>query len=80
MPSPATTYGRNITTKKLGDIFLIQDQIAMQVMAALQVKLSIADFGQLSAVKTGNLKAYEKLLQAREALLRRTEAGITLSR
>jgi TolB-like protein/Tfp pilus assembly protein PilF len=66
--------------REMGDVFDIQDQIAMKIMASLQVRLTVADFGQYSAIKTKSLKAYEKLLQSRAALSKRTEGDILLSR
>jgi hypothetical protein len=53
------TYDRQIE-----DIFALQDDIAMKIMAALQVKLSEAELGQFSSIKTTNIKAYEKFLKA----------------
>jgi adenylate cyclase len=60
--------------RKLKDIFALQDEIAMKIMAELQVKLTTADMGRLSTIKTTNLKAYEKFLKGAEHLSRRTEA------
>ncbi len=58
--------------RKLDDLFSIQDDIAMQIMAALQVKISAAKLGQFFSTKTTNLKAYEKFLESHEYLSRRT--------
>ena len=55
------TYDRQIK-----DIFALQDDIAMKIMAEMQVKISVADMGRLSLIKTTNIKAYEKLLKAWE--------------
>jgi len=66
------TYDRQIE-----DIFALQDDIAMKIMAALQVKLSEAELGQFSSIKTTNIKAYEKFLKAWEHMWVRTE-GDTL--
>ncbi len=63
--------------RELKDIFALQDDIAMKIMAALQVKLSAADMGRLSSIKTTNIKAYEKYLKGWEHIWRRTE-GDTL--
>jgi adenylate cyclase len=66
--------------RKLKDIFALQDEIAMKIMAELQVKLTAADLGRLSAIKTTNLKAYEKFLKGAEHLSRRTEADVLEAR
>jgi len=66
--------------RQIKDIFALQDDIAMKIMAALQVKLSAADMGRLSSIKTTNLKAYEKFLKGNEHLLRRTEADVLEAR
>ena len=67
----AETYDRQIK-----DIFALQDDIAMKIMAEMQVKISVTDMGRLSLLKTTNIKAYEKILKAWEHLLRRTEGDI----
>jgi adenylate cyclase len=66
--------------RKLTDIFALQDEIAMKIMAELQVKLTVTDLGRLSAIKTTNLKAYEKYLKGFEYSLRRTEADVLEAR
>ncbi len=65
----AENYDRKVT-----DIFALQDEIAMKIMAAMQVELSEADWGRFSSIKTTNLKAYEKFLKGNEHLYRRTTA------
>ena len=59
--------------RKIDDLFIIQDEIAMKIMAALQVKLSAAELGKLYSTKTKNIKAYEKYLESYEYFWRRTE-------
>jgi tetratricopeptide (TPR) repeat protein len=66
--------------RQLKDIFVLQDEIAMKIMAKLQVKLTTADLGRLSPIKTTNLKAYEKFLKGVEHLSRRTEADVLEAR
>ena len=66
--------------RKLKDIFALQDEIAMKIMAELQVELTAADLGRLSSIKTTNLKAYEKFLKGNEHLFRRTEADVLEAR
>ena len=59
--------------RQIKDIFALQDDIAMQIMAALQVKLTVKEWGRLSAIKSKNIKAYEKFLMGHEHLARRTD-------
>jgi adenylate cyclase len=66
--------------RQIKDIFALQDDIAMKIMAELQVKLSVADMGRLSLIKTTNITAYEKFLKAWEYYWRRTEADILQAR
>ncbi len=66
--------------RQIKDIFALQDDIAMKIMAALQVKLSAADMGRLSSIKTTNIKAYEKFLKGWEHSWRRTEGDILQAR
>ena len=66
--------------RQIKDIFALQDEIAMKIMAELQVKISVADMGRLSLIKTTNIKAYEKFLKAWEYFWLRTEAGILQAR
>jgi adenylate cyclase len=76
--------GRHIWSEKydrqIEDIFALQDDIAMKIMAAMQVKLSTADMGRSSSIKTKNIKAYEKFLKGYEYLLSRTEGDIIEAR
>ncbi len=60
--------------RQIEGIFALQDDIAMQIMAALQVKLTVEELGRLSAIKTKSIKAYEKYLMGYEYLERRTDA------
>ena len=62
--------------RKIDDIFSLQDEIAMKIMSEMQVKISVADMGRLSLLKTTNIKAYEKFLKAWEHYRLRTEADI----
>ena len=60
--------------RKIDDIFGLQDEIAMKIMAELQIKLTVDELGRIYAIKTKNIKAYEKYLLGYEHLQRRTEA------
>lgn len=55
--------------RELKDIFAIQDEITMNIMIALQVKLTDGEQARLQAKYTNNLEAYVKYLQAGEYLL-----------
>jgi adenylate cyclase len=57
----AERYDRN-----LKDVFVLQDEITMKIITALQVKLMEAEQARLLAKGTENLEAYLKLLQGRE--------------
>ena len=57
----AERYDRN-----LKDVFVLQDEITMKIITALQVKLTEAEQARLLAKGTNNLEAYLKLLQGRE--------------
>ncbi len=60
--------------RKLKDTFALQDEIAMKIMAQLQVKIAFGILGRESSIRTKNLKAYEKFRKGVEKLSRRTEA------
>jgi adenylate cyclase len=59
--------------RKLKDIFVLQDEIAMKIMAGLQVNIAQQSLGRSSSIQTKNLKAYEKFLKGWELYFRRTE-------
>jgi adenylate cyclase len=58
--------------RSLIDIFALQDEIAMQIMAGLQLELTVEELGNLSTTKTKNIRAYEKFLMGSEHIMRRT--------
>jgi len=60
--------------RKVKDIFALQDEIALKIMAEVQVEIAEADWGRFSSIKTNNLKAYEKYLKGYGHLRKRTEA------
>jgi len=66
--------------RKLQDIFALQDEITMKIMAALQVKLTDGEQAQLYAKGTDNIEAFLKCLQGREYLYRFSREGIDLAR
>jgi TolB-like protein len=52
-------------TRKLDDIFAVQDEIARAIVAALEISLSGGDQQKLEAHSTSNVAAYNKYLQGR---------------
>jgi TolB-like protein/Tfp pilus assembly protein PilF len=66
--------------RKIKEIFSLQDEIAMKIMAELQVNIAYESHGRYATMKTTNLKAYEKIIQGGELLLRRTEGNTLQAR
>jgi len=56
--------------REVKEFFSLQDQIALEVLKAIDVKLSRGEGGRIHGKGTDNLDAYLKFLQAREILLR----------
>ena len=56
----ADRYDRELT-----DIFVVQDQITMKIVTALQTKLTVGEQARLWARRTNNLNAFLKYLHAR---------------
>ncbi len=63
----AERYDRELT-----DIFALQDEITLEIITAMQVKLTEGEQGSLAAKGTDNLEAYLKVLQGREHIIRST--------
>jgi len=66
--------------RELKDIFAIQDEITMNIMIALQVKLTEGEQARLYAKHTSNLEAYVKYLQAGEYHVQFSKEGNILAR
>jgi adenylate cyclase len=66
--------------RKLKNIFVLQDDIALEIVAALRVKLTAGERARLAARGTENLEAYLKLLQASESFFTVTREGNALAR
>jgi adenylate cyclase len=64
--------------RKFEDIFAIQDEITMEIMAALQIQLTVGLRADLKYDVTKNLEAYEKSLKARYHYYRRTIEDVRL--
>jgi len=66
--------------RELKDVFAIQDEITMNIIVALQVKLTEGEQAALRARGTYNLEAYLKLLQAMDYLKQISKGGNILAR
>ncbi len=62
------------------DIFALQDEIILKILAALHVNLLSGEDGRVWAKGTKNLDAYLRLMQARENIIRGDEAGTARAR
>jgi len=62
------------------DIFALQDEITLKILAALQVKLTHGKQARMWAKGTENLDAYLKLMQAREYYLQMNVESNALAR
>lgn len=54
----------------LGDIFAVQDQITHAIALAMQIKLTDGDMARFWEGQTRDLRAWEKMVAARDAFLR----------
>ncbi len=63
--------------RELTDVFAVQEEIARAIVAALRVKLGIAEGAALSSAPTKDLEAYDLYLKGRFAWNQRTAAAIT---
>jgi adenylate cyclase len=61
--------------RDLKDIFVLQDEITLKIITALQVKLTSGEQARILAKGTTNLDAYIKAMQFREQWLRITKEG-----
>jgi adenylate cyclase len=66
--------------RDLKDIFVLQDEITMKVINALQVELTEGEHARLWRKGTDNLQAYLKSLRARELYLTQTKENCALAR
>jgi len=78
------TNGRHLWAerydRKLKDIFVVQDEITMEILKALQVELAAGEKARLIGKGTTNLEAYEKGLQALHEFQRINKEGMILAR
>jgi adenylate cyclase len=61
--------------RELENIFALQDEITIEIITALQVKLTTGEEARLTAKGTDDLQAYLKYLQARESFFTQTREG-----
>jgi adenylate cyclase len=71
----AESYDREVK-----DIFAVQDKITMEILKALQVKLTGGEKASLVGKGTDNLEAYQKCLQALDQFQRISKEGNILAR
>jgi tetratricopeptide (TPR) repeat protein len=64
----------------LGDIFAVQDQITLAIALAMQVKLAIGDKARFGEGQTRNLRAWEKMVAARDAFSRYNRVSMATAR
>jgi adenylate cyclase len=78
------TTGKHLWAEKydrdVKDIFALQDEITLKVVAAIQVKLTEGEQALIVAGGTNNFEAYEKFLQGIEYVKRFNREGILLGR
>jgi TolB-like protein/lipoprotein NlpI len=66
-------------TRKLDDIFAVQDEIAQAIVEALKLTLSVGDQQKLAHHSTSNAEAYNKYLQGRHLWNERTAKALQAS-
>jgi len=66
--------------RELKDILVMQDEITMKILDAVQVKLTAGEDARLRAKGTKNLEAYLKLMQARQYMQSVNKENFALAR
>jgi adenylate cyclase len=66
--------------REMKDIFVLQDKITLEVLKALDVKLSRGEPGRIHAKGTDNLEAYIKFLQARPLVMEANRENMAQAR
>ena len=66
--------------KELKDLLIIQDEITMNILAAIQVRLTAGEDARLRAKGTANLEAYLALMQGRYYLQTYNKENLALAR
>ena len=79
-----TLNGRNIFSERYDrefkDILAVQDEITMNILAALQVALTKGEYARLPSKGTKNLEAYLKVLQANRFMSAFNKESLALAR
>jgi len=66
--------------RQLKDLLVMQDEITMKILDAIQVKLTAGEDARLRAKGTTNLEAYLKLMQARQFIQMYNKESLALGR
>ncbi|MBL7178006.1 MAG: tetratricopeptide repeat protein [Desulfobacteraceae bacterium] len=66
--------------RDLKDIFALQDDIAMNIITALQLKLTEGEQTRIYRRHTNNIEAYLNLLKGREHMYRHTKQGFLVAK
>jgi adenylate cyclase len=66
--------------RDLKDIFVLQDEITLKIIQALQVKLTVGEQARVTGKGTQNLNAYLKTLQAYEQFGRMNKQGSIMAK
>jgi adenylate cyclase len=66
--------------RELKDILVMQDEISMKILDAVQVKLTAGEDARLRAKGTKNLEVYLKLMQARQYMQTYNRENVALAR
>jgi adenylate cyclase len=66
--------------RELKDVFALQDDIAMKILSALQIKLTHGEQARVWSKGTDNLEAYLKLMQGHENFIKMSIKGNPLAR
>ena len=69
-------WASNTRDRPIGDIFIIQDEIASNAAAGLRLELSGGDQGRLAKKYTDNVEAYQELLRGWYFWSQRTPSGL----
>jgi TolB-like protein/class 3 adenylate cyclase/Tfp pilus assembly protein PilF len=63
-------------TRKVGDVFALQNEVAKKIAAAIEAIVTPAELEQIEKKPTENLLAYDYYLQALDPFLSRTDEGL----
>jgi eukaryotic-like serine/threonine-protein kinase len=75
-PQTNQTLWADIYDRDLTDMFVIQSEIARNIAAALEVRMTAEEERAIDRIHTENLDAYRLYVRGRERLAQRTERGM----